>query len=123
MREVRGVMRALPGPGVLWVAGFLAITGTPPFGLFFSELTILKAAFDQHHREWIGVIYLVLLAVIFIGMATAFLRTAQGQPPAAANAAATAPPLAGRGAAARARPGWCSWLGLHMPSGSAARFA
>ncbi len=84
IREVRGVARVLPLTGVLWIAGFLAITGTPPFGVFFSELMILKASFDQYH-EWVGAVYLVLLGVIFIGLATAFLRTSQGgSPPEAA---------------------------------------
>jgi hydrogenase-4 component F len=60
------------------VAGFLAITGTPPFGLFFSKFIIFKAAFDQ--GEWVvGVILLLLLAVIFIAMATACLSMAQGR--------------------------------------------
>ena len=45
--EVRGVLRTLPVTGILWVAGFLAITGSPPFGPFLSELVILKAALDQ----------------------------------------------------------------------------
>ena len=45
--EVRGVLRVLPISGVFWVAGFLAITGSPPFGPFLSEFTILKAALDQ----------------------------------------------------------------------------
>ncbi len=40
----------LPVTGVLWMAGFLAITGSPPFGLFVSELTILKGALDGRHR-------------------------------------------------------------------------
>jgi hydrogenase-4 component F len=45
---VRGVLQVLPVSGALWVAGFLAITGSPPFGPFLSEFTILKAAFDQN---------------------------------------------------------------------------
>ncbi|RPI20476.1 MAG: NADH dehydrogenase FAD-containing subunit [Acidobacteria bacterium] len=77
--QVRGLVRAAPGTGLLWVAGFLAITGTPPFGLFFSKFLILKAAFDGGH--WlVGVMLLVLLAVIFIAMATACLGMAQGIP-------------------------------------------
>ncbi len=77
--EVRGVIRALPASGVLWVAGFLAITGSPPFGLFLSELIILKAALDQG-RAAVSVVYLASLAVVFMGMATAVLRMAQGEP-------------------------------------------
>jgi hydrogenase-4 component F len=77
--EVRGVLRVLPVSGVLWVAGFLAITGSPPFGPFLSEFTILKAALDQS-RNGVGIAYVVLLAAIFVGMATAVLGMAQGTP-------------------------------------------
>ena len=77
--RVRGVTRMLPVSGVLWVAGFLAITGSPPFGLFLSELTILKAALDGG-RPAAAILYLAFLALIFVGTATLFLRMAQGAP-------------------------------------------
>jgi len=76
-REIRGVFSVLPMTGVLWVGGFLAITGSPPFGLFVSELLILKAALDQG-RWGVAIAYLALLSVIFIGMAAIFCRMAQG---------------------------------------------
>ena len=57
--DVRGVCRVLPLSGVLWVAGFLAITGSPPFGPFLSEFTILKAALDQGSNS-VAVAYLRL---------------------------------------------------------------
>jgi hydrogenase-4 component F len=75
--SVRGLLRTLPVSGVLWVAGFLAITGSPPFGPFLSEFTILKAALDQGHPA-VAALYLALLALIFVGMATVVLRMAQG---------------------------------------------
>jgi hydrogenase-4 component F len=75
--HVRGILRVSPADGVLWLAGFLAITGTPPFGVFFSKFIILKAAFDGG-RWAVGVLLLCLLALIFIGMATIFLGMAQG---------------------------------------------
>lgn len=97
--EVRGVIRLLPATGLLWVAGFLAITGTPPFGPFLSELTILKAALDQG-RFRVAAAYLLFLAVIFVGMATMVLRMAQGAaskapagPPRREAALAVAPPM------------------------------
>jgi hydrogenase-4 component F len=77
--EVRGVVRALPVSGVVWLAGLFAVTGSPPFGLFLSELTILNAALQQA-RVGVAVAYLLCLAVIFVGMATAMLRMAQGHP-------------------------------------------
>jgi len=80
--EVRGVVRVLPFSGVLWIAGLLAITGSPPFGTFLSELTILRGALEQG-RGVVAATYLVLLGVIFVAMASAMLRMAQGTPPAA----------------------------------------
>lgn len=74
---IRGAIQTVPVSGVLWLAGFLAITGSPPFGMFLSEFTILKAALDGGHTVT-AVIYLSLLAVIFIGMAQIFLRMSQG---------------------------------------------
>jgi hydrogenase-4 component F len=64
---------------MLWVTGFLAITGTPPFGPFLSEFTILKAALDQG-SSLVAVAYLALLGLIFIGMASIVLPMAQGAP-------------------------------------------
>ncbi len=78
-REVRGVLRSLPVSGVLWVAGFLAITGSPPFGPFLSELVILKAALDQGQIV-VAALYLLALSAVFVGMATVVLRMAQGEP-------------------------------------------
>ena len=79
--DVHGVLRVVPLSGALWIVGFLAITGSPPFALFLSEITVLKAALD-HSRFGIGITYLVLLATIFIGLATTMLQMAQGHPPA-----------------------------------------
>jgi hydrogenase-4 component F len=76
--DVRGVLRALPASGVVWLAGLFAITGSPPFGPFLSEFTILKAALDQG-RLVVAAVYLALLAVIFIGMTTVALRMTQGE--------------------------------------------
>jgi hydrogenase-4 component F len=77
--DIRGVARMLPVSGTLWVVGFLAITGSPPFGTFLSELVILKSAIDQG-RMAVAACYLVLLCIIFIGIATIVLRMVQGKP-------------------------------------------
>lgn len=76
---VRGAIRDLPASGLLWVGGFLAITGAPPFATFLSEFTILKAAIDQGH-PWAAALYLLLLAVIFMGMIQVALNMAYGAP-------------------------------------------
>ena len=77
---VTGILKVLPGSGVLWIVGFLASTGFPPFGIFVSEFIILSAALNQGHY-WIAAAFVALLALIFIGLGVIVLRMSQGMPP------------------------------------------
>jgi len=77
--QVRGLLQTLPVTGPLWVAGFLAIAGSPPFGLFVSELVILKGALQQGQTA-VAIGYLLLLGVAFAAMARIVLRMAYGSP-------------------------------------------
>jgi hydrogenase-4 component F len=77
--DLRGLGRSLPVSGALCLAGFFAITGTPPFGTFLSEFMILKAAIDGGHLG-VGLAYLAGLAVAFIAMGTVVLGMVQGRP-------------------------------------------
>jgi hydrogenase-4 component F len=75
--EVGGALRSLPITGALWIAGFFAIVGAPPFGAFTSELAILRAAVTS--GSWVVVAaYSLLLAAIFAGMMSVLVRMAQG---------------------------------------------
>ena len=78
---VHGVRRAMPINGVLWLLGFAAICGLPPFGMFFSEFSIVVKAFSSG-RPVEAALYLAFLAVVFIGMLKVFLGMLQGEPPA-----------------------------------------
>ncbi len=82
--QVRGALRRLPLSGTLFLAGFLAITGSPPFGPFVSEFAILSGAFETG-RFAVGSIYLLLMFVVFIGMGSTVLQVVQGRVPAAAR--------------------------------------
>ncbi len=77
LMQVRGAMRTLPVSGTLFLAGFLAITGSPPFGPFMSEFTILRGIFADE-RLVIGLLVLFFLATIFIGMGSTVLTATQG---------------------------------------------
>jgi hydrogenase-4 component F len=79
-KDVTGIISITPATGVLWLAGFVAIVGLPPFGLFISEFIIAKAMFEQH-RVGIAIAYLAVLALIFISMSKIFLNMAQGKAP------------------------------------------
>ena len=78
--EVRGAVARVPISGGLFLAGFLAITGSPPFGLFLSEFTILRGMF-QADQGVVAALVLALLAVVFIGMGATVLGVAQGEAP------------------------------------------
>ena len=68
--EVRllAVLAALLVVTAVALAGFFAVTGSPPFAPFVSEFTILNAAFGQGHWK-IATAFLVLLGVT-AGVAT-----------------------------------------------------
>jgi hydrogenase-4 component F len=112
--KVSGLRRLLPVSGGLWLAGFLAITGSPPFAPFLSEFTILKAALDQGSAA-AAVAYLVFLAIIFVGMATSVLRMYQGVPEPAAPIRWTAPEPAWAVAPSLALLAIVLLLGLYLP--------
>jgi hydrogenase-4 component F len=82
--EVRGVMRRLPFSGTLFLTGFLAITGSPPFGPFISEFAILNGAFDSRHFV-AGGLFLAFLLLAFLGMGATVLHVVQGRAPAASR--------------------------------------
>jgi hydrogenase-4 component F len=79
INEVRHIIKTAPLTGILWITGFLAITGAPPFGTFLSEMTILKGMLDSG-RWGVAVGYLLVLALIFIAMARVVIPMAFGLP-------------------------------------------
>jgi hydrogenase-4 component F len=82
--EVRGALQRVPVSGGLFLAGFLAITGSPPFGPFISEFTIVSAAFSAG-LYLPASLFLVLLGVAFLGMGTTVLAVVQGRVPQTAD--------------------------------------
>ncbi|MBP8641367.1 MAG: hydrogenase 4 subunit F [Oscillospiraceae bacterium] len=71
--KITGVLKVLPVSGLAFLIGLFAITGTPPFSIFSSELSIIVSAFQTSHR-FIGVIFVVLLAVVFAGFAVTLFK-------------------------------------------------
>jgi hydrogenase-4 component F len=78
--DVHGALRRVPLSGALFLAGFLAITGSPGFGPFVSEFTIVTAAVGSG-QFLTGGLFLVLLGVVFVGMGATVLAVVQGKPP------------------------------------------
>ena len=78
--DVRGALRTMPASATLFLLGFLAATGAPPFGPFLSEFTILRAAVSDA-RFAVAAAFLGLLLLVFIGMGATVLAVVQGDPP------------------------------------------
>jgi hydrogenase-4 component F len=83
--EVRGVLRRLPASGAVFLGGFFAITGSPPFGPFLSEFTILNAAITNG-RYVVAALFLLALVVVFLGMGATVMTVVQGKPSERASA-------------------------------------
>ncbi|MDA8179627.1 MAG: proton-conducting transporter transmembrane domain-containing protein [Desulfobacteria bacterium] len=64
IRQIHGILRETPLRGVLLFGGILAITGSPPFGAFWSEFGILVGGIAGGHLA-VSLAYLVLLAILF----------------------------------------------------------
>ncbi|MDD4736591.1 MAG: proton-conducting transporter membrane subunit [Kiritimatiellae bacterium] len=77
---VRGALRRVPWSATLFLLGFFAITGSPPFGPFISEFSILNAGVSSGHFVSSG-LFLLFLLVIFIGMGATVLNVVQGRAP------------------------------------------
>jgi hydrogenase-4 component F len=87
--EVRGALRIVPASATLFLFGFFAATGAPPFLPFLSEFTILRAAVAEQRFGLAGA-FLGLLLLVFVGMGATVLAMLQGEP-----AAGREPPPAG----------------------------
>src|SRR5207302_6339912 len=78
--DVRGALQRVPLSGALFLAGFLAITGAPPFGPFISDFTIVNAALGSG-QYFEGAMFLLLLGIVFVGMGATVLAVVQGTAP------------------------------------------
>lgn len=78
--DVRGAIQRVPLSAGLFLGGFLAITGSPPFAPFVSEFTIVNAAVGSG-QFFAGGLLLLLLGIVFIGMGATVLAVVQGNAP------------------------------------------
>jgi len=64
LNSIKGVLSSQPFCGAMLILGMFALSGMPPFSIFFSELFILISGFSQG-RYFISGIILALLSIIF----------------------------------------------------------
>jgi len=77
--EVSGLLRVAPISSRLAILGMFAVTACPPFGPFFSELAIVRAAL-QGTQAWVIPIFLACLLLAFLGMTRLVFAMTDGRP-------------------------------------------
>ncbi len=75
-----GLIHAMPVSSAVLLMTTLAVTGSPPFSLFQSEFTILRAAFDGSHFVP-AVLFVTFLVAIFAGFLIHIARLVLGPDP------------------------------------------
>ncbi len=78
--SVTGLLKRLPVTGPLFLIGIFAITGFPPFSIFFSEFGLLSVVF-RSDRPFVGWVLAALFSVVFIGFALTAFRLFWGPNP------------------------------------------
>lgn len=77
--RIRGIYKVWPYTGLIMVLGLLGITGTPPFGTFRSELSILAGLYSTGH-PFLGFLSILCLTLVFAGFLYHFLQMLFGKP-------------------------------------------
>ena len=78
--QVRGLMAAVPVTGGALLLASFAVLGSPPFGLFLSELTIVRAGFASASPVF-PLLLLFLLGLAFVPFARTTAGMVTGRPP------------------------------------------
>jgi len=85
MDEVRGMGMLTPRSAAIFVTGMFAVTACPPFGPFFSELKVLRAALETGHGLATAM-FLGCLLLAFFGLTRVVFGIVDGHPRTAAKA-------------------------------------
>jgi len=65
IKNIKGALGVIPFTSVLFIAGFLIVTGVPPFGIFLTKMQILSVGIQIN--PIITIIALFFMTLIFIG--------------------------------------------------------
>jgi hydrogenase-4 component F len=115
MDAVRGMSVLTPRSAAMFITGMFAVTACPPFGPFFSEMKVLRAALETGHGGAVAM-FLGCLLLAFFGLTRVVFGIVDGRPRPAAKSDGTRfketlgvlwPPLV--------LLGLSLWLGLFAP--------
>ena len=79
MDDVRGMTTLTPRSAALFVTGMFAVTACPPFGPFFSELQVVRAALSSGHGVATA-LFLACLLLAFFGLTRVVFGIVDGRP-------------------------------------------
>ena len=79
MDDVRGMSLLTPRSAAIFVTGMFAVTALPPFGPFFSELQVVRAALASGHGV-ATTMFLGCLLLAFFGLTRVVFGIADGRP-------------------------------------------
>jgi hydrogenase-4 component F len=71
IENVNGVLSSMPVLGMLAFIGAFSLAGTPPFNIFISEFTVLKAGVDKGLWLVVG-LFLLFAVIVFYGVIAGF---------------------------------------------------
>src|SRR6185436_19010644 len=91
--RVRGLRDAMPLTSRGFLAAMLALMGLPPFGLFVSEIMIVRAGIDAGYVA-ASVAAVVLLVLAFGGLLRSLHRMLDGDAPSSVRETSTSASLA-----------------------------
>jgi hydrogenase-4 component F len=77
--DLGGVISAAPLVGGALLLGSLAIVGSPPFGLFLSEFTIIRAGLGDS-SAWLVALLIALLVLAFVALLRTVAPIVLGEP-------------------------------------------
>ncbi len=93
--NVNGVLSSMPLLGTLTFIGALSLSGTPPFNIFVSEFTVLKAGVDR--GLWpVVILFLIFVVIVFYGVLSGFGKMLFGGPSKGIDGKADHHPAGGR---------------------------
>lgn len=78
--KIRGMLKAIPFTGFMFMAGIIAVAGSPPFNIFVSEFMTLTAGFRNGHF-WPMILFLLLLVIVFVALVILISETVLGPQP------------------------------------------
>jgi hydrogenase-4 component F len=80
IKNIKNALGVLPITSILFISGFLIVTGTPPFGIFLTKMYILSSGFKNY--PIVAIITLFFMAIIFISFLKHVSSMMYGETPA-----------------------------------------